>query len=133
MKKIDPENLIKKQIISLNRHLPSRRKNLAELIAEEKPHVVGSDGTRHRFRNAELEKLASLIDERDYKNLKLPIYIEIDSTSDASRISGRLETSIVCKILKISPCKSEVFIYKPDIRMLRKEFPTATQYIFLVR
>ncbi len=131
--KIDPENLIKKQIISLNRHLPSRRKNLAELIAEEKPHVVGSDGTRHRFRKAELEKLASLIDERDYKNLKLPIYIEIDSTSDASRISGRLETGIVCEILKISPCKNEVFIYKPHIRMLRKEFPTATQYIFLVR
>ncbi len=133
MKKRDPENLIKKQVISLNRHLPRRRKTLTELLSEEKPHVVGSDGTRHRFKNAELQKLASLIPEGDYKNLKLPIYIEIDSTSDASRIAGRLETQIVCEILKISPCKSEVFIYKPDIRMLRKEFPTATQYIFLVR
>lgn len=133
MKKIDPESLIKKQVISLNRHLPRRRKNLAELLTEEKPHVVGSDGTRHRFKNAELAKLASLIDERDYKNLKLPIYIEIDSVSDGSRIAGRLETRIVCEILKMDTCKSEVFIYKPDIRMLRKEFPTATQYIFLVR
>ncbi len=127
------DNLVKKQVLSLNRHLPRRRKNLAELLEEEKPHVIGADGTRHRFRNAEIKKIASLLDERDYKNLKLPIYIEIDSTSSASRIAGSLETKLVCKILNLDPCKSELFIYRPDIKELRKEFPTATQYIFLVR
>jgi uncharacterized protein (UPF0216 family) len=133
MKRLDSDNLLKKQVVSLNRHLPRRRKNLAELIAEEKPHVIGADGTRHRFRNSEIKKIASMIEEKDYKNLKLPIYIEIDSTSSASRITGRLETGIICKILKLEPCKSELFIYRPEIRSLRKEFPTATQYIFLVR
>lgn len=127
------DNLVKKQVLSLNKHLPRRRKNLAELMEEEKPHVIGADGTRHRFRNAEIKKIASLLDERDYKNLKLPIYIEIDSTSSASRIAGSLETKLVCKILNLDPCKSELFIYRPDIKELRKEFPTATQYIFLVR
>jgi uncharacterized protein (UPF0216 family) len=127
------DNIVKKQVLSLNRHLPRRRKNLAELLGEEKPHVVGADGTRHRFRGAELKKIASLIDEKDYKNLKLPIYIEIDSTSSSSRIAGRLETTIVCKILNLDPCKSELYIYRPDIKELRNEFPTATQYIFLVR
>lgn len=127
------DNIVKKQVLSLNRHLPRRRKNLEELLAEEKPHVIGADGTRHRFRSIEIKKIASLIEEKEYKNLKLPIYIEIDSTSDASRIAGRLETKIVCKILDIDPCKSELYIYKPDIKELRKEFPTATQYIFLVR
>jgi uncharacterized protein (UPF0216 family) len=127
------DNIVKKQVLSLNRHLPRRRKNLAELLEEEKPHVMGSDGTRHRFRNAEIKKLASMIEEKEYKNLKLPIYIEIDSTSSASRITGRLETVLVCKILNLDPCKRELFIYRPDIKKLRNEFPTATQYIFLVR
>ncbi len=127
------DNVIKKQVLSLNRHLPRRRKNLAELLEEEKPHVMGSDGTRHRFRNAEIKKLASMIEEKEYKNLKLPIYIEIDSTSSASRITGRLETVLICKILNLDPCKRELFIYRPDIKKLRNEFPTATQYIFLVR
>lgn len=127
------DKIVKKQVVSLNRHLPRRRKNLAELLEEEKPHVLGADGTRHRFRSSELNRLASLIDKKEYKNLKLPIYIEIDSTSSSSRIAGRLETKIICKILKLDPCKNEVFIYKPDIKELRKELPTATQYIFLVR
>lgn len=127
------DNVIKKQVLSLNRHLPRRRKNLAELLEEEKPHVMGSDGTRHRFRNAEIKKIASMIEEKEYKNLKLPIYIEIDSTSSASRITGRLETALICKILNLDPCKRELFIYRPDIKKLRNEFPTATQYIFLVR
>ena len=35
------DNVIKKQVLSLNRHLPRRRKNLAELLEEEKPHVMG--------------------------------------------------------------------------------------------
>ena len=74
-----------------------------------------------------------MIEEKEYKNLKLPIYIEIDSTSSASRITGRLETVLICKILNLDPCKRELFIYRPDIKKLRNEFPTATQYIFLVR
>ncbi|WP_414470458.1 DUF61 family protein [Methanobacterium sp. ACI-7] len=127
------DNLVKKQILSLNRHIPRRRKNLAELLEEEKPHVLGSDGTRHRFKKDELKKIALLIDEKNYKNLKLPLYIEIDSTSSSSRINGRLESQLVCKILNIEPCKDELFIYKLDIKKLRSEFPTATQYIFLVR
>ncbi|HML05266.1 MAG TPA: DUF61 family protein [Methanobacterium sp.] len=127
------DNIVKKQVLSLNRHLPRRRKNLGELLEEKKPHVIGADGTRHRFKNAEILKIASLIDEKDYKNLKLPIYIEIDSTREGSRIAGRLETDIVCKILNLDSCKSELYIYKPDIKELRKELPTATQYIFLVR
>jgi len=133
MSKLDrADNLLKKQVVSLNRHLPRRRKTLAELIKEEKPHVMGADGTRHRFRSSELKNIASLINENDYKRLKLPIYIEIDSNGNA-RITGNLETQIICKILDLEPCKSELFIYRPDIKELRREYPTATQYIFLVR
>ena len=134
MSKLDrADNILKKQVISLNRHLPRRRKTLAELLEEERPHVMGADGTRHRFRNSELKKIVDMVDEKEYKNLKLPIYIEIESTNTGARIVGRLETQVVCKILNMESCKNEVFIYRPDIKTLRSEFPTATQYIFLVR
>ncbi|MEN6291749.1 MAG: DUF61 family protein [Methanobacterium sp.] len=134
MKKLDrSDNILKKQVISLNRHLPRRRKTLAELLEEERPHVLGADGTRHRFKNTELKKIASMIDKEDYKKLKLPIYIEIESLTSGARIAGDIESTIICKILKIDPCKRELFIYRPQIKELRIEFPTTTQYIFLVR
>ncbi|MGZ7117018.1 MAG: DUF61 family protein, partial [Methanobacterium sp.] len=110
-----------------------KRKNLAELLEEEKPHVIGADGTRHRFKNTELKKITQLIDESEYKNLKLPIYIEIEPTTSGARIAGSIESKIVCKILELDPCKRELFIYRPEIKTLRNEFPTVTQYIFLVR
>ncbi|MCZ3366327.1 MULTISPECIES: DUF61 family protein [Methanobacterium] len=134
MKKLDPsDNILKKQVISLNRHLPRRRKTLAELLKEERPHVLGADGTRHRFKNAELKEIASMIDKEDYKKLKLPIYIEIESLTSGARIAGDMESTIICKILNIDPCKRELFIYRPQIKELRIKFPTTTQYIFLVR
>ncbi len=133
MKRLDSDKLLKKQVMSLNRHIPRKRKNLAELLEEDKPHVIGADGTRHRFKNVELKKIADLIDKSEYKNLKLPIYIEIESDSSGARIEGRLEKEIVCKTLDMGPCKSELFIYRPEIKSLRLQFPTATQYIFLVR
>ncbi len=134
MTKLDrADNLLKKQLVSLNRHLPPRRKTLAELLEEEQPHVMGADSSRHRFKNSELKKIAAMIDEEEYKNLKLPIYIEIQSSTSGARITGKLETKIVSETLKIHPCKSELFIYRADVKELRKVFPTATQYIFLVR
>ncbi|BDZ69543.1 DUF61 family protein [Methanobacterium petrolearium] len=127
------ENLLKKQILSLNRHLPRRRKNLKELLEEEKPHVMGTDGTRHRFKRDELKKIASMIPEGMWERLKLPIYIEIDSDRSGSRISGKIECDLICQILNKEDCGEEIYIYRPDIKVVRQKFPTTSQYIFLVR
>jgi uncharacterized protein len=127
------DRLVKKQILSLNKHLPRKRKFLNELLLEERPHVLGSDGSRHRFKKDELEKLSEIIGKSQLHLLKLPIYIEIDSKASGSRISGMLETDIVCNLLEINDCKNEIYIYKPDLKKLRSILPTTTQYIFLVR
>ena len=37
------DRLVKKQIVSLNKHLPRQRKFLDELLQEERPHVVGAE------------------------------------------------------------------------------------------
>jgi uncharacterized protein len=127
------ESLLKKQILSLNRHLPRRRKNLTELREEDKPHVMGTDGTRQRFKRNELKKILSMIPEESWSRLKLPLYIEIDADMSGSRIAGKLECSLVCQILGRENCGEEIYIYRPDIKLLRQELPTTSQYIFLVR
>lgn len=127
------KRLLKKQILSLNRHLPSRRKNLKELLKEDKPHVLGTDGSRHRFKKNELKKISSMIPEESWERLKLPVYIEIDSDASGSRLVGKLECSLICQILEKDDSGEEIYIYRPDIKVVRQELPTTTQYIFLVR
>jgi uncharacterized protein len=127
------DRLVKKQILSLNKHLPRQRKFLDELLLMEKPHVVGADGTRHRFKKDELIKISAILSESEHHLLKLPIYIEIDSMASGSRISGRLENKVICNILTLKNQDIEIYLYRKDIKMLRKELPTTTQYIFLVR
>ncbi|MBU4534372.1 MAG: DUF61 family protein [Euryarchaeota archaeon] len=125
--------LLKKQILILNRHLPKRRKTLHLLLAEDKPHVVGSDGTRHRFKKDEINLLNKILNESEAKKLKLPVYVEIQSVNSGAKISGRLETEIVCKILNIEECSDPLFIYRDDLKNLRKLLPSTTQYIFLLK
>ncbi len=125
--------MLKKQVLSLNRHLPRRRKNLKELLEEDKPHVLGTDGTRHRFKRNELKKIASMIRKESWGRLKLPLYIEIDSEMSGSRIAGKLECDLICRILGKDDCGEEIYIYRADIKRVRQELPTTTQYIFLVR
>ena len=127
------DRLVKKQILNLNRHLPRKRKFLDELLKEEKPHVVGADGIKHRFKKEELKIIKEILDESELHLLKLPIYIEMDSNAAGSKISGRLENKVICKILEIHEYSNETYLYRHDIKTLRKELPTTTQYIFLVR
>lgn len=127
------DRLLKKQIFSLNRHLPRQRKNLQELLLEDKPHVIGVDGTRHRFKRNELHMISKIIPEKDHSRLKLPIYLEIESQTSGARVSGKMELNVICNILGLEDCHREVYIYKPDLRVVRKKLPTTTQYIFLVR
>ena len=127
------ERLLKKQIVNMNRHIPRKRKSLLELLNEEKPHVLGADGTRHRFHKAEINELAEIIPKTEHNLLKLPIYIEIDANSSGARITGKQECEILRKILKEKCENSEIFIYRPYIKILRNKLPTTTQYIFLNR
>lgn len=127
------ERLLKKQIMVLNRHLPRRRKTLKELLGEERPHVLSNDGTRHRFKKKELDKIASFISPDKWGQLKLPLYIEISSEMSGSRIKGKLECRVVCRILEKEDCGEEIYIYRADVKIVRRELPTTSQYIFLVK
>ena len=127
------DRLLKKQIMVLNRHIPRRRKTLKELLEEDRPHVLGTDGSRHRFKKNELNKIASLIPKTSQAQLKLPLYIEISSEMSGSRIKGKLECMLVCEILGKNDCGEEIYIYRGDVRVVRRELATTSQYIFLVK
>jgi uncharacterized protein (UPF0216 family) len=68
--------MLKKQIFNLNRHIPRERRNLEDLLRHERPHVVGADGNRHRFKRNELERISKIIKPEVYYKIKLPIHIE---------------------------------------------------------
>ncbi|MFQ6136623.1 MAG: DUF61 family protein [Candidatus Hydrothermarchaeales archaeon] len=124
---------IKKQLQLLNRHLAVSRRSLGDLLKEEKPRIALRDGSKHLFKKAELGKIATILPRREHSKLRLPIYIELSPDrfgSGTGRISGKLECKIVSEILGVTCEDDEIFIYRPDMRKLRRDLPTTTQYMF---
>jgi len=111
-----------------------RRKTLRELLEEEKPYVV-INGRRHRIKRRELYLLKDLTDNLD---LRIPIVLEIDASLESGtvKISGSEEVKVISKILgrDINPFSEEdtLYIYKPELRIVRRHLPTTTVYIFKI-
>lgn len=127
------DKVIVKAVQALNKHLPVTRKTLLALLNEDKPAVQGRDNSTHRIKREELEKIARLIPKEDYGKLRLPIYIELTSNYGRSiaRVHGKLDCEVVRMILgKEKEGDDETFIYREDIRKLRRKLQTATQYAF---
>ena len=138
------DKIFVKAVKALNVHLPAERKTLLALLKEDKPAVQGRDGAIHRIKRGELEEIARFIPEEAHGKLRLPIYIEL--TSDYGRgiakVHGKQDCKIVKRILgkekerskergeKDSDEVDEIFIYRDDIRKLRRRLPTTTEYAF---
>ena len=143
MKGTFDEKLFVKAMKALNKHLPAERKTLFELLNEAKPAIQGRDQSIHRIKREELEEIARLIPKEEYKNLRLPIYIELtpDYGRGIARIHGKQDCELVKRILGDVKERSrekgedsikgdELFIYREDVRTLRRKLPTTTEYAF---
>jgi len=131
------ENFEKKMslrfIQTMNRHLPAKRKNLKELLDEEKPGIKCRDGSTHHFDKEELGKLATMIPNEEHERLRLPIYLEMSSSLERGtiKISGRLECSVIRRILgSKKPGEDSMTVYYPHLLKIRAELSTTTQYMF---
>ena len=133
--RLDDKN-IATAVKALNVHLPAERRTLLALLKEDKPAVQGRDGAVHRIKREELEEIARLIPEEAHGKLRLPIYIEL--TSDYGRGIAKVRGKWDCELVRLilgkgresSEKVDEIFIYRDDVRRLRRTLPTTTEYAF---
>ena len=139
------DKIFVKAVKALNVHLPAERKTLLALLKEDKPAVQGRDGAIHRIKRGELEEIARFIPEEAHRKLRLPIYIELtpDYGRGIAKVHGKQDCEIVRRILEEgkegykeqegegSGKVDEIFIYRDDVRILRRRLPTTTEYAFL--
>ena len=67
----------------MNRHVPSKRTSLAELLKAKEAEYQGRDGIRYRIKRQELEYLATIVDPWDQGKLKLPIIVMTDTAYES--------------------------------------------------
>lgn len=118
----------------VNAGLPQNRKSLSDLLGEEYPHVICSDGGTHLFKRKELQYIASLINIDEQTALLLPMLIELGANKAATAIicQTNIEEKVISKILTMptKPEQGKITIYKPQLALLRKMLKTTTQYVF---
>ncbi|NJD52930.1 MAG: DUF61 family protein [Candidatus Methanoperedens sp.] len=127
-----------KFIQTLNRHLPTKRRTLKELLAEDRPNIKNLDNSTHSFDKKELEKIAFMIPEWEHDKLRLPIYLEMSSSMERGtiKVSGRIDCMVVNRVLyeegeiRKKETKDSMVFYYPHLRKVRKELPTTTQFMF---
>lgn len=130
---LDPTIQISKQLQMLNRHLAIAKRDLESLLKEEKPKIMLRDGSIHSFKKEELEKIGKILPQEQRPKLMLPIYIELGSEKygeGTARITGKNECKVAAHVLGRTASGDELFVYKPELKQLRKELPTTTQYMF---
>jgi uncharacterized protein (UPF0216 family) len=130
------KNILVKTIQTMNQHLPSKRTNLNELLAMEKPGVKGKDNTFFIMDRAELNLISESLPRFFWSRLRLPMLIEMspDYGSGAARVQGEPEVELVAKILgkeRPQAQTKQIIIYLADVRELRRKLPTTTQYAFV--
>jgi uncharacterized protein (UPF0216 family) len=71
------KNILVKTIQTMNRHLPSKRIDLAELLAMEKPGIRGKDNTFFIMDRSELDLISQNLPRFLWSRLRLPMLIEM--------------------------------------------------------
>ena len=118
----------------MNRHVPSKRISLAELIRQKEAGYQGKDGVSYHIKRKELEMLASILEPGERERLKLPIIIMTDTTYEAGgawKIMGKLEVQVVSRIVEREPeFPDQMRLFHPHMVKLRSVLPTATTCMF---
>ena len=88
----------RKMMEMMNRHVPSKRVPLSDLLGAADAGYTSKDGmTYSHIKCDELKLIASLLDPGERQRLKLPIIIMTDTSYDggAWKVMGRLEVKVI--------------------------------------
>jgi uncharacterized protein (UPF0216 family) len=128
------EYQFRKLMEMMNRHVPTKRISLAELIRSKEAGYQGKDGINYHIKRKELDMLAAMLDTTEREKLKLPIIIMTDTSYEAGgawKVMGKLEVQVVSKIVGREPeFPDQMRLFHPHMIKLRSELPTATTTIF---
>jgi len=129
------ESSFRKMMEIMNRHVPPKRRSLAQLLREEEPSYRGRDGNEYRISGKELDCLASLLDPYEQQKLKLPIIIMTDTSygeGGAWKVMGKLETKVISLVVgKRAEFEEEMRLFHPHMSIIRDKIPTATTCMFM--
>lgn len=118
----------------MNKHLPTKRKTLAQLLKEEIPHISCRDGSVHVFKRRELQELRTYVSNDEAERLYLPIIILVNVDMEGALtgiIEGEVEAAAVRRLLGIESIAEagpeKLFLYKPQLHELMNRFSTIFQ------
>ncbi len=123
----------RKMMEMMNRHVPSKRVPLSDLLGAADAGYTSKDGMTYCIKRDELKLIASLLDPGERQRLKLPIIIMTDTSYDggAWKVMGRLEVKVISQIADRTPEKpEEMRLYHAHMQTVRRKLPTATTTFF---
>lgn len=128
------DSQIRKLLEIMNRHVPAKRTSLAEHLRQKEAGYQGRDGISYHIKRAELDLLASMLDELERNKLKLPIIIMTDTGDESGgkwKVMGRVEVKVVSAIVGREPEQADQMrLFNPHVAKLRSVLPTATTTLF---
>jgi uncharacterized protein (UPF0216 family) len=128
------ESTLQRFVTVMNRHLPTQRRLLVDLLQEKEPFYEGKDGNHYKLDKAELLYLDSLLDFFDKGKLRLPILVMTDTESESGawKVTGKVEAKVIAKVLERDLDTADmVRFYYPHLHELRKKLPTTTTVMFM--
>jgi uncharacterized protein len=128
------EKVMERLIRSMNEHIPPKRKSLAAMLEEAEPYYEGKDGKRYSVSKDELKRLAACADPWDLDRIKIPILLMTDTSYGSGywKVIGKAETRLISRLINREPEKvDEIVIFYPQLNDLRRQFPTATNAMYM--
>ncbi len=123
-----------KLIAIMNRHAPSTRRTLRDLMGQDEPEYVGKDGNTYHISRDELDLIASQIEEYEWGSIKIPILIltDISYPGGAWKVLGKIESKVVSRLIgRESDTPDEIRFFHPHFMDLRRQLPTATIVLYM--
>lgn len=106
-----------------------KQKTLSELLKEDKPTLEVKGGAPHRVKEEELDYLNEILEPEEKDRLRIPIYFR--NTGKEGRgtyeVKGEVEQKVCSTILERD---IENYLYRPDVREIRRKLQTTTEYRF---